>query len=142
MQSLSGDIKKEAMQIIETTVSEYMDEQVLCSERFEHRSFHDERLQQEHNRRERAFAKQWNNRPPHVAYILRSLLCGSPDFASPLLAPSEPNYGLTQRDTRVAATVIQWLGSNVGMSFLNEVFRSDPEAFQSWASSWATLKKR
>ena len=33
----------------------------------------------------------------------------------------------TQRDAQVAATVIQWLGSNVGMSFLREACRRNPK---------------
>ena len=31
----------------------------------------------------------------------------------------------TQRDAKVAATIIQWLGTNVGGAFLNRVFRKD-----------------
>lgn len=37
---------------------------------------------------------------------------------------------LTQRDAEVAATVIQWLGSNVGMSFLTEACRRNPEIYR------------
>ncbi len=37
---------------------------------------------------------------------------------------------LTERDERVAATVIQWLGSNVGMSFLAEAIKRNSKIKQ------------
>jgi hypothetical protein len=37
---------------------------------------------------------------------------------------------LTQRDATVAATVIQWLGSNIGMSFLEESILREPKIKQ------------
>ena len=36
---------------------------------------------------------------------------------------NDPRGEVTDRDTVVAATVIQWLGSPVGQSFLNETLR-------------------
>ena len=38
----------------------------------------------------------------------------------------------SKRGAEVAATVVQWLGSNVGMSFLEEAIKRDPEAFKPW----------
>ena len=43
----------------------------------------------------------------------------------PLVAQLIPDC--TQRDATVAATVIQWLGSTVGMSLLDEVIKRSPE---------------
>jgi hypothetical protein len=34
---------------------------------------------------------------------------------------------LTERDVSVAATIIQWLGSNVGMSFLHDAAKRNPK---------------
>jgi hypothetical protein len=57
------------------------------------------------NPREVTFAKLWNE-----------------ENESSLLSKLIPE--MTQRDATVAATVVQWLGSNVGMSFLrNAVIR-------------------
>ena len=42
-----------------------------------------------------------------------------------LLAHLVPDY--TERDARVAATIIQWLGSNVGMCFIEEAAERSPE---------------
>lgn len=36
-----------------------------------------------------------------------------------------PNY--TPREEQVVATIIQWLGSPVGMNFIRDVFKSLPE---------------
>ena len=38
-------------------------------------------------------------------------------------AGSGPCWPVTRRDSRVAATVIQWLGTNVGFGFLVEALR-------------------
>ena len=70
------------------------------------------------NPREVAFARQWakeneDDRPgtqSSVGNILRTLV---------------PDAG--QRDATVAATLMQWLGSNVGMCFLCDVIRDSPE---------------
>lgn len=65
------------------------------------------------NPREVAFAKLWSyeNTPgPTRTPILASLV--GKDF--------------TERDAQVAATVIQWLGSNVGISFLRVAIVNEP----------------
>lgn len=40
-----------------------------------------------------------------------------------LLMGDEGSPDVTQRDATVAATVLQWLGSNVGFCFLQDAFR-------------------
>lgn len=55
---------------------------------------------------ERVFAERWAHEQD--SNLLRDLI-------------SYGDLKLTQRDATVAATVIQWLGSNVGRSFLREV---------------------
>lgn len=64
------------------------------------------------NPREVAFASQWRKE-------------NEVDGRTPIITSLIP--GCTQRDATVAATVIQWLGSNVGMSFLSNVVDSSPE---------------
>jgi len=65
------------------------------------------------NPREVAFAEQWSKEQAEGRVL--GHLIGN-DF--------------TVRDATVAATVIQWLGSNVGMSFLEDVIRSEPKISQ------------
>lgn len=67
----------------------------------------------QNNPREVAFAAEWkeeNDEEGQRRHILQSLI---PDA--------------TERDAMVAATIIQWLGSNVGMGFLHEVMRREPK---------------
>jgi len=61
------------------------------------------------NPREIAFAAQWAKEQKQGRILFHLL----------------PNA--SQRDAEVAATIIQWLGSNVGMSFIEEVLDSSPE---------------
>jgi hypothetical protein len=79
------------------------------------------------NPREVVFAEKWGqenaeNRSFHPA--LWMLVCTRSTQRNgsfmPGLGGVEEFCELTQRDATVAATVIQWLGSNVGWSFLNE----------------------
>ena len=65
------------------------------------------------NPREVAFAKQWSKEQAE-GHILAHLI--GKDFSD--------------RDAMVAATVIQWLGSNVGMSFLEEAIMREPQIKQ------------
>jgi hypothetical protein len=58
-----------------------------------------------YNNRERAFAEQWHKEAPHVLGRL----------------VEDP----TDRDCAVAATIIQWLGSNVGKDFVRMVHESE-----------------
>jgi hypothetical protein len=64
------------------------------------------------NPREVAFAMEWSDMNDHkkckptLAYLLD---------------------GFSDRDAEVAATVIQWLGSNVGMCFLEDAIKREPK---------------
>jgi len=65
------------------------------------------RLNHELSREERCFSKVWerhNNAPLDTDFLAKQLI---PD--------------MTDRDAEVAATIIQWLGTNVGQSFLRQV---------------------
>lgn len=46
---------------------------------------------------------------------------------------------VSERDIEVAATVIQWLGSNVGMSFLTSAIEASPQIRQ-WME-WNSTRK-
>lgn len=60
---------------------------------------------------EAKFAKRW--REDNERGLLNQILtCGDVSDVSP-------------RDEAVAATIIQWLGSNVGRSFVREVMKSE-----------------
>jgi hypothetical protein len=75
--------------------------------------FHFDRLHpRAENPREVAFAQQWDDEHDfeHRRSLVHHLI---PDC--------------TERDRVVVATVIQWLGSNVGMSFIEDVIRKSPE---------------
>lgn len=85
----------------------------------EHSGFFAERLAHESGEAERAFADRWKyyNEHFHVLQHLTQREKGSP-FAGAFRF--EPIIELTPRDAAVAATVVQWLGSNVGQGFLAE----------------------
>lgn len=78
------------------------------------------------NPREVAFAEQW--KCENELQALTQLVCTRPmtaeesarDMMPWLSGGYKQDCKLTQRDAEVAATVIQWLGSNVGWSFLSE----------------------
>lgn len=79
-----------------------------------HKGFHDNRLTKD-NPREIAFSIEWekHNDRQHGFQPIQMLI-----------------PGCTERDTQVASTVIQWLGSNCGMSFLYNVIKESPEIRQ------------
>ncbi len=71
---------------------------------------------------EKAFAEAWEEENKRA--VGHSLL----DW---LLAedPNHPKGEVSQRDAAVAATIIQWLGTHVGQSFLRRVMGETPESF-------------
>lgn len=88
------------------------------------------------NPREVAFMEQWsreneNFTRPHTMRTLDELLYGhghgiatrcAADCAEiPVLSTDDPQR--IERDRIVAATLVQWLGSNVGFSFIEESLR-------------------
>jgi hypothetical protein len=74
-------------------------------------------VKNQHNPREVAFATKWQKEQDQ-GNILAYLLSGGDNRKS---------IALNDDQIQTAATVIQWLGSNVGMSFLEEVIKSSPE---------------
>jgi len=92
----------------------------------EHVGLFSERIN--HNEREKAFHDQWlkeNIETYGVNYgfgILQDLFFQSSGNPMGLMA-SKCLERINERDRMIVATVIQWLGSNVGMGFLNEALR-------------------
>lgn len=85
------------------------------------------------NPREASFAAEWarENDPSHrTMSTLEHLLygCGhgneSPHSPACQAIPTLPIDNLSERDRVVAATVMQWLGSNVGFDFLDSALRA------------------
>lgn len=88
----------------------YSDE-VESSRALEHVGYEAQRIVFESSpmdRLERVLAFRWMERNQEEWCILDRLVCN----------PPENPVGATQRDAEVAATVIQWLGTAVGYSFL------------------------
>jgi hypothetical protein len=85
----------------------------------------------EFSKLETAFAERWKYENSQTAGInyglgrLQDLMITSPfsDICS-LIKRKTVHHVITPDEARVVATIIQWLGTNVGMSFLDEVFRS------------------
>ncbi len=76
----------------------------------------------EWNEREKAFSDQWieeNEPKPHINHgygILQDLF-----FVNKKNQKGEScHVVINKRDRMIVATIIQWLGSNIGMCFLNE----------------------
>jgi hypothetical protein len=86
----------------------------------------------EHNPREVAFADQWDQELEYhdILQSLCSQECSrDAEGAVRVFDPCGCNYkrypvgAITERDRIITATVIQWLGSNVGLAFLQESLR-------------------
>ncbi len=72
------------------------------------------------NPREVAFSRKWEELNLTRISVTEAI------YKTPLLATllkEEPSA----RDSQVAATIIQWLGSNIGMGFLMDVMRIEPK---------------
>lgn len=91
-----------------------------------HRGLWHKRTTQD-NPREKTFAEFWEKEQKD-GHILDSLL--DVKHSSNPWTPLGPAPS-SDRDKEVAATVIQWLGSNVGMDFLRQVINASPE-IQRW----------
>lgn len=79
-----------------------------------HEGLHANRLKREHNALEKAFADKWKQENAGANPLLNQLLATNDTFLS----------AASQRDATVAATIIQWLGSEVGSGFIDEVRKS------------------
>ena len=90
-----------------------------------HRGARAEQLAHEHSDVERVFMRLWEEEnDPHRGHrgqILPALLDDQPHDLTNILWTRPPK--VSQRDAHVAATVIQWLGSNVGHCFLVRALR-------------------
>jgi hypothetical protein len=74
-----------------------------------------------HCERERAFHEQWiqENKPVYGSSSGWGLLHGL--FANLSISGKETQqYLINDRDRKIVATIIQWLGTNIGMCFLSE----------------------
>ncbi len=90
-----------------------------------HEGLHSRRLEpSQNNPREVAFSEQWKheNEVSHVLGVLLSRQEGGHPFM-PFTGTHVQLAPCDQHAASVAATVIQWLGSNVGMCFLEESLR-------------------
>lgn len=88
--------------------------------KIKHEGLHADRLKQG-NPREVAFAEQWKEENQnHInALLLRNLLIKSSGHPfMPFSGTVKELAPYDQQSASVAATVIQWLGSNVGIDFL------------------------
>lgn len=78
--------------------------------------YYPHRLNRELNPREVAFAEQWTQ-DNYDGRLLTVLVGGK-------------HGQVTKRDEKVAATIIQWLGSNVGMALIDGAMRKEPQIRQ------------
>lgn len=101
-----------------------------------HRGAHADRLASVTGGLERAFAREWErlNEPPERYLAL--LLDDRPQTPQTTRYPQP----VSQRDARVAATVVQWLGTNVGRAFLSRVLQG--EGFESTRLHARTAPRR
>lgn len=84
------------------------------AQRIEHVGIHAFRLDpKQKNPRERIFARKWEKE--NERNLLHHLM-----FVSDETGKSKLAYALNARDAKIAATVIQWLGTNIGFSFIRE----------------------
>lgn len=92
----------------------------------QHVGLHRQRLAYpcEQTTRERAFAEAWERaNDEHHRYLYELSLVGEHDPSTIFGDKRTPAFPLTQDTATAAATVVQWLGSNVGFSFLEEALR-------------------
>lgn len=91
-----------------------------------HHGLHRQRLEYpcEQTTREQAFADTWERYAGKEHNALRHLmLVGRQDPLSIFGDQREAAISLTQEHATLAATVVQWLGTNVGFGFLEEALR-------------------
>lgn len=90
--------------------------------------FHTHRLNFDNSDLENAFSEKWakENKPDRALNygggILQDLFY-RPEAAGFKLFTPKRALEITNRDRMVAATVVQWLGSNVGFCFLEECLK-------------------
>jgi hypothetical protein len=75
--------------------------------------FHFGRTVMPHNKLEKLFANEWNDRN----------LPGPEAWLPQLLGDGRESAPVNGREARIAATIVQWLGSTIGQEFLRDIFR-------------------
>ncbi len=87
------------------------------------RSLHSRRLKYRkgNGERERVFARHWMKQRTMLRHLLRQLPQSTKDFTAYDWARYDRPVYVTKREAEVAASVIQWLGSNCGFAFIQEV---------------------
>jgi hypothetical protein len=102
-------------------IFDHLEEQVRGARKVDHVGIHVHRLRlDQNNPRENAFAEEWAQENRRSDLLRELMLVGS---YSPLVSVHDtrvPAFRITQRDATIVATVVQWLGSNIGLSFLEE----------------------
>jgi len=93
----------------------------------EHESYRPERLK--HSPEESVYLERWKKENARQAAMNRGYT-----LLEHILCPPEREYPgrVSQRDAYVAASVIQWLGTNCGRAFLDECAEEIPEAKKCW----------
>lgn len=91
-----------------------------------HKGYKHERMKYTDNELEKLFYKEWkeeNKNRPHINYgygALQDLFCYY-DKSTPVLNRTRFHIVTNKRDQYIAATIIQWLGTNCGFAFLKSV---------------------
>ena len=97
------------------------------------------------NPRERVYAKAWNreNTGDPMGWSLLDKLCGERD-SSRRNAVGEPDLvrPCTERDHMIAASVIQWLGSNCGQAFVIETQKAALREHAVWRAAYDAEQTR
>lgn len=92
-----------------------------------HKGYRHERMKWDDNDRERAFYQHWRKENKHRSWINFGQGILQDLFAIPAKSGhwwkriEGWNIVINKRDQYIVATVIQWLGTNCGWCFLNEV---------------------
>lgn len=134
-------------------IEELITKAELCNSFYYNIGFEVERTKHEHSQREKAFHEQWlhENFPQGGVNfgrgILQDLFMKHRDNKIQNLGFQEESIRITKRERRIVATVIQWLGTNVGWCFLGEALGrcgyqvvSQKEYKELWADRYAFKK--
>lgn len=104
----------------------------MSEEKVVHESLHKDRLDHPASALERAYAAAW--REENVKSwqfggpLLQVLLTVGPENPFAIFVDTEKRkrvYEVNQRDAHVAATVVQWLGTNIGRMFVEDILKGE-----------------
>lgn len=90
------------------------------------------------NPRERSLAESWNeiNTKDPLGWSLLDRMFDENEDPSQSFGSNRIVKGCSERDHEVAATVIQWLGSNVGQGFLERATAKADAAYEEWRKKY------